>query len=106
MRGALRCVWLLPVRSAWPLQQYFSLKMQPVLQAERTVWDGCAQEGAQGFGLLVRSKPYLGNDLGAQLRGLVIGTASGAAGRAYSALDDFMEFHRGGACPASFHAEA
>ena len=44
--------------------------------------------------------------LGAHLRGLVIGAASGAAGRAYSAVDDFVEFHRGGDCPASFHAEA
>lgn len=33
-------------------------------------------------------------------------TASGAAGRVYSAVDDFVEFHRGGACVASFHTEA
>ena len=64
----------------------------------------------QGGGARVRTfgqkQPYLGNVLGAQFSGLVIGAASGAAGRVYSALDDFMEFHRGGACLASFHAEA
>ena len=37
---------------------------------------------------------------------LQISTASGAAGRAYSALDGFMEFRRRGACPASFRVEA
>ena len=42
----------------------------------------------------IRGKPDM-QCLGAQLRGLVIGAASGAAGRAYSALDDFVEFHRG-----------
>jgi len=38
---ALRCVWLLLVRSTWPLFLYFSPESSPVLQAEQTGWAGC-----------------------------------------------------------------
>ena len=98
-------VWLLLVRSTWPLPPYFSLKKQPRAASRTNAWAGCAGRGRKGSDFWSEATLF-GQCLGAQLRGLVIGAASGAAGRAYSALDDFMEFHRGGACLASFHAEA
>lgn len=93
------CVWY---GSVWLLLLYFSFKKQP--RAARRV--NCL--GWQGRGarvqIFAQKQPTRAMTGGAVLQPLMIGTASGAAGRAYSALDDFVEFHRGGACLASFHA--